>query len=92
MAEYLDTNISPDDVTIDNIGSYDKTTENVLNEIQFTDKVKYERDIIGCQNHMNRLPQIKRSKLEIKHLRGSLADRDNITTPVNGSIFFIRQS
>lgn len=89
MAEYLDTNISPDDVTIDNIGSYDKTTENVLNEIQFTDKVQYERDIIGCQNHMNRLPQIKRMKLETKHFCGSTA---SITNPTKGSVCFIRQS
>ena len=89
MAKQLDTNISPNDVTIDNIGSYDKNTTDVLNEIQFTDKVKYEHDIVNCQNHMNRLLQIKRSKIEEKHFCGSTA---SITNPTSGSVCFILSS
>ena len=92
MAEYLDTNISPDDVTIDNIGSYDKTTTDVLNQIQFVDKVKYQRNIVAFQNYMNRLPQTKRNKLQVKHLVGTIGQRDGISSPVENSVFFIRQS
>ena len=90
MAEYLNPNIDPSDVTIDNIGAYDKQTTDVINQIENTDIPNMERSIVDYRNHIRSLPTYKQSCLEIKHLKGSISERNAIVEPINQTIFFIK--
>lgn len=82
MAKYLDTNISPDDVTIDNISSYNKQTADVIAQIQYVDMTKVSTSIENLQSY-------KRNSLSIRHLKDTVENRPG--TAVSGTVFFIKE-
>lgn len=90
MAEHLNPSIDPSNVTIDNIGSYNKQTTDVINYIENIDIPNMERSITNYRNHVRNLPAYKQNCLQIKHLKGTIAQRDAITNPVNQTVFFIK--
>lgn len=86
MAEKLDP-ISPSDINIDNIDFYHNETVNVINEIETTDILKLERDIMQCNNNMDQVLKAKKIDLQKKHLHGSILNRP--VSGIEGMIYFI---
>lgn len=80
MARYLDENISPGDITADNIRNYDRETNQVLNQVQNVDMANFTTGV-------NNLVNYKQQKVEKKHLKGrSLPSSDTVTS---GTVFFM---
>ena len=85
----LRTDILPAQVTIDNIGSWDRQSTNFLNGIQNIDIVNLENGIINIQNEINNLPSYLTTELEKYRYKGSVSDRNALTNMPTGSIFLI---
>ena len=82
MAKYLDTNISPDDITVDNISSYNKQTADVIAQIQQVDMAKASAGITGLYSY-------KQNSLSTRHLKDTEENRPS--TAVSGTVFFIKE-
>ena len=82
MARYLDDNISPDDITADNIYYYDKNTTDVINQIQFVDMANFSSGVTGLSGY-------KQHSLQIRHLKDTLENRPS--TAEAGAVFFIKE-
>lgn len=82
MAKYLDTNINPEDVTVDNIFTYDKQTTDVINQIQHVDMTKVSNGITGLSGY-------KQTSFSTRHLKNTIGNRPSTT--VSGTVFFIKE-
>ncbi len=82
MAKYLDTNISPDDVTVDNISSYNKQTADVITQIRYVDMTRVSTGIAGLDSY-------KQNSLSTRHLKDTEENRPS--TAVSGTVFFIKE-
>lgn len=82
MARYLDDNISPDDITADNIYYYDKNTTDVINQIQFVDMANFSSGVAGLSGY-------KQNSLQTRHMKETLENRPS--TAEAGAVFFIKE-
>ena len=82
MAEYLDTNISPDDITVDNIFSYNKQTTDTINQIQFVDMANFTTEVGKLLNY-------QQNSFSTRHLKNTIENRPDTT--VTNTVFFIKE-
>ena len=82
MARYLDTNILPDDITVDNIFNYNKYTEDVINQIQFVDIDSFSDEVAGLLNY-------QQNSFSSRHLKNTIENRPDAAEA--NTVFFIKE-
>lgn len=82
MAEYLDTNISPDDITVDNIFSYNKQTTDTINQIQFVDMANFTTEVEKLLNYQQNI-------FSSRHLKDTIENRPDAAEA--NTVFFIKE-